>query len=162
MAMKLDVNFVNPFIAATLETLESMTNLKGERTGLHIKEKREHCFGDISGILGFAGQMTGNFAISMPTEVSITIVENMIGEKPEWGSPLLRDGIREIANVIVGTAKGKITEQLGISYNLSLPTVITGKNHYIAHPSEMIVIIVEFSISEVGLFAVEICYRKDE
>lgn len=156
----LDVNLINPFILATIEVLDTMAKIRPVRSGLHLKRKGEYCMGDISGVIGFAGDLLGNLAVSFPKDMAIKIVSQMINETPEWESRYLREGVTEIANMIAGSSKGKVFSMLGHTFGLSLPTVISGKGHYVSHPSMMPVMVVEFKISELGIFTLELCVRK--
>lgn len=161
MANKLlDVNLINPFILATIEVLDTMAKIRPVRSGLHLKQKNEYCLGDISGVIGFAGDLVGNLAVSFPKDMAIKIVSQMISETPEWESKYLREGVSEIANMIAGSSKGKVFSMLGHTFSLSLPSVISGKGHYVSHPSRMPVMVVEFKISELGLFTLELCVQK--
>ncbi|EKD26651.1 MAG: hypothetical protein ACD_79C01080G0004 [uncultured bacterium] len=161
MAPNLDAKFINPFVIATIDVIEIMAGLRPERKGLHIKSKNEYSFGDISGIIGFAGDIVGNLAVSFPKDVAISVISKMVGETPEFESKLLKEGVSEISNMIVGSAKGKLSQSIGCKYSLSIPTVITGKNHYIGHPSNMTVIVVNFIAENIGEFTVELCLKKD-
>lgn len=156
----LDVNLINPFILATIEVLDTMAKIRPVRSGLHLKRKDEHCLGDISGIIGFAGDLLGNLAVSFPKEMAIKLVSLMINETPEWESKYLKEGVSEIANMIAGSSKGKVFSMLGHTFSISLPSVISGKGHYVSHPSQMPVMVVEFKISELGIFTLELCVRK--
>ena len=156
----LDVNLINPFILATIEVLDTMAKIRPKRSGLHLKKKDEQCLGDISGVIGFAGDLLGNLAVSFPKDMAIMLVSQMINETPDWESKYLREGISEIANMIAGCSKGKVFSMLGQSFSLSLPSVISGKGHYVSHPSRMPVMVVEFEISKMGLFTLELCVRK--
>ncbi|MBN2144267.1 MAG: chemotaxis protein CheX [Candidatus Aureabacteria bacterium] len=161
MAAQIDVNFINPFVLSTIDVLLITTQLRPERTGLGIKQKDECCFGDISGIIGFAGDITGSLAISFPGQVAMKIIECMIGEKPEsLNDQMVRDGVGEICNMIVGHAKGSITNSLGLHYSLSLPSVICGENHHVSHSSKMFIIVIKFMIPDLGPFTVEVCFKQ--
>lgn len=156
----LDVNLINPFVLATIEVMDTMAKVKPVRTGLHLKQKSECCFGDVSGVVGFAGDVIGNVAVSFPKNVAIKLVGNLIDEEPDWDSRYLLEGIGEFGNMIAGSAKGKVSKTLGLLYNISLPSVIKGKNHYVTHPSNMPVMVVQFSIENIGIFTLELCVRR--
>ena len=161
-APKLDAQLINPFIESAMNVFQTAVNLKPVRTGLHLKDPASCSLGDISAILGFAGDLVGNLVLSFPEAVAKDVVSRMIGEMPDWDSPFLREGVAEIANMIVGNAKARFSSQQECRFKFSLPSLITGKRHYVAHPSRMPVVTVEFNLESVGPFALEICGRKSE
>jgi chemotaxis protein CheX len=161
MSSPVDVNIINPFVISTIDVVQITTQLKPERTGLRIKQKDECCFGDISGIIGFVGDITGSLAISFPRQVALHVIGSMIGEKVDSiENQIVREGVGEISNMIVGHAKGNITNALGLHYNISLPSVICGEHHNVSHPSKMFIMLIQFSIPDIGPFSVELCMKK--
>lgn len=157
----MDVKIINPFIMATIEVIETMANIRPVRTGLRIKQKNQCCFGDISGVIGFAGDITGSLAVSFPKDIALKIIGSMVGEDMDWESKIFREGVSEIANMVLGNTKGKIAQEMDLLFNLSIPSIICGRNHYVTYPSNMQVIVVEFNVKDIGNFTLELCAKKE-
>ena len=124
--------YINPFIEAVCNMMETMMGVTPERQGIAIKEDALTT-GDISGIIGFADQsITGAVALSFPTETALTIYELMMDETAQGLTSDVQDTVGELANIVAGGAK-KAFADLGHQFHISIPSVIIGSNHAIFH-----------------------------
>lgn len=150
------VEYVNPFIASTVETFKTMMNAQATPGKPFLKEK-EHPTFDISGIIGLSGNARGAIVLSFPKPVALKVVSVMLGTPIKIIGPEVTDGIGEIANIVAGHAKQNLT-----SYGLtiSLPNVIVGKDHTVSAPSGVPSIVVPFE-STLGHFAMEVALKTN-
>lgn len=151
--MKLDVKLINPFIAATVNALETMAMLKPERKGISLKENNK-VIGDISGVMGLSGDVAGSIVVSFTEKAACKAVGNMLGTEYTELNDEIQDGIQEIVNLIAGQAKAQL-EGTEYHFKIGLPTCIQGKNHSIAHEKGVPCIVAEFDI-EGNPFTVEV------
>jgi chemotaxis protein CheX len=159
-ACRLDVKLVNPFISAATEVMKTVTGIEIVRKDLFLK-KNYRMFGDVSGVMGLSGEATGSVVISMPARLACLLVGRMLGEEPRAEvTDDVRDGIGEIVNMIAGRAKA-ILAGTEYHFTLSLPAVITGTGHEIAHRSGAPCIAVVFSAGE-DEFALQISLSPEE
>jgi chemotaxis protein CheX len=97
----IDARLVNPIIAATVEVLGTMANLKValKKFDAHTDY---HPNGDISAVIGILGEGgEGMIAISFSIPLASLIVSRLLGMKPEHLSADDRsDGIGELVNMI--------------------------------------------------------------
>ena len=140
---KLDVKLINPFINASIEVLKTTAQMEIRRKEIFLK-KNYRMFGDISGVMGLSGQASGSVVVSMPGTLACLLVARMLGEEPAAEvNDSVRDGIGELINMISGHAKAALA---GSEYHfmLSLPVVVTGRGHEIAHKTGAPCIVVVF------------------
>jgi chemotaxis protein CheX len=92
--------------------------------------------------------------------VAITATERMLGDRPDSINADVVDAVGELVNMIAGRAKSNLSE---LEMNLSLPTVITGKNHVIKFGSTAQTICIPYTCEwgqlslEVGLVEEPAC-----
>lgn len=140
----MDVQLVNPFISATLNALEMMAGIKATR-GVPFVKGGFNAFADISGIIGLAGEIKGAVVLSFPSGLAKKVFEAMVGDTVEDGDPAIADVVGEMANMVAGGAKGALSEQ-GMGYRISVPTVVTGKEHFVSYKSDGPCLVVPFQI----------------
>jgi chemotaxis protein CheX len=153
----MDVKFVNPFINATVNVLETMAFTKAEAGKPYLKNE-EVASGDVSGVIGLTGEVMGTISVSFTEKSILAIVSNMLGEEIKELNEEIKDAVGEITNMISGQARQEL-EQLGRSLQAAIPSVIMGKNHSITHVTSHPVVAVPFSTSN-GAFTIEICFEK--
>lgn len=150
---KVDVNFINPFIKATLRVLSETCHTTAVKENIFLRTKGQ-ISGDISAIIPMNSQYyQGSMAVSFTKPCFLKIISKMLGE----GSTDIHEGIRdaagEICNQIFGLAKTELNE-MGHQIQPAIPTVIAGDNHEISHIIVGPCVAVKFS-TEAGTFTIE-------
>lgn len=154
----MNVEFINPFIAALLNVLKTMaqTELK---PGKPKKKTDEIARGDVSGLIGMVGpQVKGSLSITFDENLALTIMERMLGERPDAIDAEVTDMVGEITNMICGGAKNELGEK-GYDFGMATPIVVSGKGHTITHQVDGPKMIMPFS-SDSGEAFLEICFDK--
>lgn len=149
---------INPFITATLNVLSTMANIEAKKGEVYIKQDDRMAY-DISGVIGIAGKMSGFVVVSFPEQLALEIVSSFLGEKKTHMSKDVIDAVGEFVNMVAGGSKRVFAEQ-GYKYNIGIPNVITGKNHTINRPSNIICVGVKFSVGEQS-FAIEVALKPN-
>jgi len=117
-----------PLVQAVSEFMSSMV---GVDCTIEPLADRVQSAAYVSGIITLTGNANGQVAVMFPREVGISLVAQLLGMNgSEVDEEILRDGIGEIANILAGSAKGKLSE-VGFDLKLSLPSVVTGVCHHI-------------------------------
>ncbi|GEM_PF-4914619 len=136
------------------EAVKSVFNMMA---GISLEEKevitsKEEIRGDITGIIGFSNEQTkGSMAISFPIKLAKKTVANMLVSDPESiTEDDLIDGIGEIANMVIGDFNNRIEN----IFTISLPSVVTGKNHLVSFFHDGSPVIISFSDKEGNLLYV--------
>lgn len=144
MAKTIDVNLLNPFIAATLECLTQMAGAKPKRKRVFVKTDPQ-MHGDICGIIGMTNGITGSCVVSFPELLAKRIVARLLGDDPATISPgMVEDGIGEVANMVAGGAKRKFVDT-AYRFDISTPTVVHGEPVKLFNPADTVSIACEFS-----------------
>lgn len=154
----MNVEFINPFLAALLNVLKTMaqTELK---PGKPKKKSDEVARGDVSGLIGMVGpQVKGSLSITFDENLALTIMERMLGERPESIDAEVTDMVGEITNMICGGAKNELSEK-GYEFGMATPIVVSGKGHTINHQVDGPKMIMPFK-SDAGEAFLEICFDK--
>lgn len=153
--MKLDVEFVNPFLAATLKVLEVQASTKALPGKPQLKEEGSSASGDISGVIGITSdKFNGSVVISFPEQTFLKIMSRMLGEEFTTLTKEIADGAGEFTNIIFGQAKITLNDK-GYGIKMAIPSVITGKNHIIHGITKGPVVMIPFE-TDLGPFYIEI------
>ncbi len=153
--MKID--YINPFNNAVFNALDTMVGIKVERKKPYLK-KDKTTTGDITGVIGLAdSKMSGSVALSFPKASATKIYGAMMNEPTTELSDGVQDMVGELANIVVGGAKTEFQE-MGITYQISIPMVVTGKNHLIKHKFESPIIAIPFQWKDIP-FSLEISIK---
>lgn len=139
----MDVQYVNPFIRSLTNAMETMLAVKPVRLAPMLKSG-DLTHGDISGIIGFASvNIFGSIALSFPSQTAIEMYNRMVGERATEVTGDVRDSVGEMTNIVAGGAKKDLAE-MDLSFDLSIPTVVMGKNHSISHKAGTPVMVIPF------------------
>jgi chemotaxis protein CheX len=147
---RLDSQLIMPFVNSTMNVFTTMVNIKPVISKPHLKDdaKTTH---DVSGIIGFSGEIVGSVVVSFAMETARQLVNALVGMEVEPRSADFIDAVGELANMIAGNAK----KDLGLAANIAVPTVIIGHDHIVGRLSGVPCIVIPCTTS-VGAFAVEV------
>lgn len=84
--------------------------------------------GDFTAMVGLAGQLCGLLTLHCSAHSAALMASRMLGVDVKESDPQMWDAIGEIANMIAGNFKNKLTG-MGDRCMLSVPTVITGSDY---------------------------------
>lgn len=153
----MDVKFINPFLQGTLEVLKKMALIEPRPGKAYLKES-SIAGGDVSGIIGFTGDVVGTLAISFSEACICNICSRMRGELYSVVNQDVFDAVDEITNMVSGVARTYM-EKDGMALYTALPSVVYGKNHTINHIINSPGIVIPFSTDQ-GAFVVDVCIKK--
>lgn len=152
----IDVNFINPFLSATIDVLKIQCGTSAKPGAPFRKDPAEKYSGDISGVIGLVSQaFNGSVVISFNEKTFLQIISRMLGENVTSITKETEDGAGELTNIIFGQAKIKLNE-MGYGIKTALPSVVTGANHSVLQMTNGPRIVIPFQ-SDVGPFFIEIC-----
>lgn len=119
----MQVELVNPFLAATIHVFRTMLACELSRGTPSIKRHHAPEY-DVSGLIGLTGKCQGMVVVSLGRETAIKATEILLSERPAELNAQVIDAVGEITNMIAGAAKAQL-EQFALS--IGLPSVICGK-----------------------------------
>lgn len=154
----MNVEFINPFIAALVNVLKTMAQTELQ-PGKPKKKADELARGDVSGLIGMVGpKVKGSLSITFDESLALEIMHRMLGERPAKIDAEVSDMVGEITNMICGGAKNELGEK-GFDFGMATPIVVAGKDHTINHQVDGPKMIMPFT-SEAGNAYMEICFDK--
>lgn len=162
----IDTQFIQPFINATLNVLETMAFTKAHSEPAYLKNEKT-AKGDVSGVIGLTGDSSGSLSVSFPEKSILAIVSNMFGEELTEVDEEIKDAVGEITNMISGQARQEL-EDMGMSLESAIPTVISGRDHTIKHITSYPILAITFVLDEGEFpagngqeFTIEVCLEEE-
>lgn len=153
----MDAKLINPFINATANVLKTMAFVV-PKAGRPYLKKDDMAKGDVTGIIGLTGEANGTISVTFDEGSILKIVSNMFGEEMKELNHEVADAVGELTNMISGQARREL-EELGKRFEAAIPSVISGKDHTIAHYTDGPKIAIPFT-SEGGQFTIEVCLER--
>ena len=146
--------FINPFLSATKNVLETMCQTQVQALKPALKTDKLS-FGEVTGIIGMASEtVTGCMVVSFTEACILRIVANMLYEAPkEKVDAEVVDAVGELTNMICGGAKAQLAK-LNHKFSLATPTMVVGKGVEISYHTESPTIVIPFS-TDYGNFVIE-------
>jgi len=146
--------FLNPFMHATKNVLETMAQVPATASKPKLKEGNS-TYGEVTGIIGMASDaVEGIMVISFTKPCILQIVAKMLMEEPKSAiDDDVVDAVGELTNIICGGAKAELAK-LGLNFSLATPTMVTGKGVDVKYHSHAPIIVVPFK-TEFGDFVLE-------
>lgn len=151
------VEYINPFIASLKHVFQTMLDCETRRGELSLRtagSPRHY----VSGVIGLSGRAVGTVVLSLSREVALKAASTMLMMEASEIDDDVLDAVGELTNVVAGAAKAQLEEY---KLQVSLPNVVTGKDHDVHFPSNVAPICVPFTTEwgdlclEVGFALVE-------
>lgn len=150
--------FVNPFIQSVYELCSTMLSCKASRTGLALSDRQKKPR-EVVALIGFSGSLKGTAALALPNDTCMAMVSKLLGEPDEQDEATVSDTISEFVNIIAGSAKATISEEIGEVLQLSLPIVLRGDDYEIYSPSSSVWLEVPFK-TELGELTLRLSFER--
>lgn len=146
----MDAKYINPFISSIQNVLQTMCSTE-VRIGKPFLKTSCEMTADVSGVIGFSGDATGSIVLEMSFDLASKLATAFAGIEITPEHEDFADAIGELCNMVAGSSKKEFGE--GFNISISLPNVITGKDHAVAvsRSTKHIVIPCE---TDLGLFHV--------
>jgi len=151
------IEYVNPFIEATVSTYQMMCELEPVRDGkLELKSEGFIDNYDLIGVIGLSGTVRGAVLMTMEVETGCEVVSKFLGEEIKEVNADLMDAVGEILNIIAGAAAAKLEGKV----DLALPTVLVGQGQQVhsKHSSPWVIIPMKFPNG--GKFNIEVTMEE--
>ena len=129
------VEYVNPFVESICDLFTTMLSCEATRGDVNMTMQNDPPSQSLVAIIGMSGSVRGNVTMIFPGRTAMHLAYRMLGIKISELDQTVMDAIAEMINIVAGGAKAKINGDRGEPANLSLPTVILGRDYKIQHPS---------------------------
>ncbi|MDR2303092.1 MAG: chemotaxis protein CheX [Treponema sp.] len=125
--------YIQPFIDTTQNVFKEFVGTGVVVDRPFFVEKDKMTDWDISAVIGLTGEARGAVVISMKNSLAIRITDLLTGSKHTKLDDDVVDAVGEIVNIIAGNVKKGLEEAFRLV--ISLPTIVTGKEHAIKWPN---------------------------
>ncbi len=150
---------LEPFLKATQFTLQEMVGVNVTVQSVYRKQGYR-IQGDYSAVVGLVARTDGTLVMSFPRDTAREIGRAMltpIGVEPT--EELIQSALAEVANIIVGRAKGGLVGT-PFHFTMATPTIVSGLQHEIRYEPGLPCIVVHFA-GDIGAFALQLCMGLD-
>jgi chemotaxis protein CheX len=147
-----DVEFLNPFLAAVKIILKDMAQVESITSGkLEVSTSKLTLDTEISSYLSVSSaQFSGMFILTFPITTYLNIVARALGGVYSEINDENRDFAGELSNIIFGTTK-RLWKESGYTFEKAIPHVQSGVNFTIPAGNAIPSLVVPFD-SEIGRF----------
>jgi len=143
--------YIDPFITSVANAFQTMLGCEVRRGKACLKDNGSPKY-DVSGVVGLSGKAVGTVVLSLSRQVALKAASVMLmTDATEIDADVL-DAAGELTNMVTGAAKAELEEY---ELMVSLPSVITGRDHDIHFPSNVSPILVPFE-TDWGPLALEV------
>jgi chemotaxis protein CheX len=116
--------FINPFVQAATEVLESELGTPPTRGTIGL-QRSAYTSDDVTAVVAVTGEVAGMVLFAMADSTARAIVAQMLGQEFPELDALAQSGIAEIGNVITGRAAVLLAEA-GFPSDLAPPMLLIG------------------------------------
>ena len=150
----MNVEFINPFLQAAKNVVETMCQMQVTALKPSLKEDKA-TYGEVTGVVGMTShKMSGCMVLSFEKNCILRIVANMLMEDPKKDVDAdIIDAVGELTNMICGGAKAQLSK-LDQTFDMATPTMIVGKGINLDYYNEGPTIVIPFQTDD-GTFVVE-------
>jgi chemotaxis protein CheX len=145
-------------IDSTREVFEKMI-LITLSSGIPIEGDALRPRSNVVATVSFAGVESGIVAFYSTMETACTIAGRLLGMDPADVNGDMPDAIGEVANMIAGALRTKLTDS-GVPCAISIPTVTVGSDFYTKYVSDVRRILCPFKMGEQEIFVELIRQRQ--
>jgi chemotaxis protein CheX len=150
---QINPKLIVPFVNSVRSVFSTMVKVATTVERPHLKGSPTPSY-DVSGIIGFSGEVIGSVVLSFQMKAAEKLVEGFAGSALDPYSADFADAVGELANMVAGAAK----KDLGATASISTPSVVMGAGHTIARLSDVPCVVIPVK-TPVGDFAVEISIK---
>src|SRR5216683_4808106 len=122
--------FINPFLQAASEVLESELGTRPQRGSIGL-QRSAYTSDEVTAVVAVTGGVAGMVLFAMTEATARGMVSKIMGQDFPTFDALAQSGIAEIGNVITGRAAVLLAEA-GFPADLAPPMLIVGRNTLIS------------------------------
>lgn len=125
--MILQETIINSINEATIQVFSTMLGVELARVGHSIETSAPGSNDGVVSFIGLAGSWVGSGSIACSAPLACRICSQMLMTEAGAVNEEVLDALAELTNMIVGSVKTDLENQLG-PLGLSIPTVVYGRN----------------------------------
>lgn len=153
------VEYINPFIEASLEVISQTTNMKPTIGKVFVKNNSYNGDGVVI-FIGLTGKINGNVVLSLSKNLALNIASAMMGGMPVIElDEISKSAIAELANMILGNT-ASIFYKNGIGIDITPPTVLTGENINLT-PTKSVTVCIPLNFQGGESLEIDVSYQEN-
>jgi chemotaxis protein CheX len=151
--------YIQPFIDVCMNVFKEFVGCELAVERPYFAEREAIKEWDISAVIGLTGEARGAVVISMKSSLAEKMTSTLTGtEHTELDSEVV-DAIGELVNIIAGNAKRGLEEAFRLV--ISLPSIITGKEHSVQWPNNQArIICIPFKVFDNDSFCLSVAIES--
>lgn len=159
-----DSSIIKIFLEATIHIFHHLASLP-LKAGKPFLRNSPSAINEFSAVIWLKSpQVQGMMSVNLDQEVLMKVIERMFG--PQALDFIENEGFRdtcgELANQILGRAKQQFLKERGMTFEISVPKVIFGKDHIVDYPTSSPVLTIPFSYEKKKDIYVEFLLEVNE
>jgi chemotaxis protein CheX len=160
------VEYINPFVEASVNVLKEVLNVDVKRGELYLKNTSMSIMG-VAAMVGLAGDVEGRVLFDMTKETAVNVANTMSkvagfmseGEEYKVLNDDVKGTITELANMITAQAVTKLHD-LGFKFDLTPPAVFSGENMEVSNTLKVEALIVPMELGAIGKIEINVVIRE--
>lgn len=153
------VEYINPFIEASLEVISQTTNMKPTIGKVFVKNNSYNGDGVVI-FIGLTGKINGNVVLSLSKNLALNIASAMMGGMPVIElDEISKSAIAELANMILGNT-ASIFYKNGIGIDITPHTVLTGENINLT-PTKSVTVCIPLNFQGGESLEIDVSYQEN-
>jgi chemotaxis protein CheX len=158
-----DPVIIKIFLEATMHVFHSFASLPLTPGKPYLKSDKV-AMNEISAVIGLASPaVKGSMAVNMDRDILVKVLQKLFGTNS--GLVIDHDAIKdvcgEMANQILGRAKQQFLRETAMSFEITVPTVVVGKDHILNYKSTSSILVIPFKFDKQNIF-VEFCLELND
>lgn len=151
-----NVDFINPVLAATVHTISTMTSLQVKHGKPYMK-KPGAVSGDICGIIPVESRgFNGTIAICFEEQVFMKVISKILGMEFKQLDDSMKREVGELINIIFGQTRHRM-EEMHLETRMALPAPVIQPGYSIPQGPGRPCLAIDFAIQDLGTFKIEMC-----
>lgn len=137
---------------STREVFTMMLGMEAVPAPTYEERPAVESFDGVISIVGIAGSWMGVGSVYCKADLAIKISGTLLGIEPATVTDEVLDAMAEVGNMIIGNVKTTLENKLSVPLQLSIPTVVYGRNYKALNGLGKQRIVVPFQVEGNDLF----------
>ncbi len=151
------VQYVTPFIAASIKVFETLVGISPSRGDLSVRPQL-FTSKQINILCGLTGEIQGQVIYGMSQPTALNIAGKMAGMEIQAFDDLAASAIAELGNMVSGNSVTLLAEQ-GFVSDITPPTIIKGTNICVSS-LDIPALVIPLTLGEIGQIDVNVALRE--
>ncbi len=148
LMLALDAALASEIAEAVVSALRNTFDVEVKPGKFEIGHGMVSLVGDVSGVIGMVqNELEGTLTLSFNYDTMRAILPKVLGKSVAVTHEMAVDAVGEVTNMIFGHMKTDLNRR-GYELKLGIPSVVTGKGHFLSHFHRGHYMIVPFTLND--------------